>query len=74
MMWHHEKWDEQRRVLMDLEVMNSHHSPNIVEYYGSSIINVSPNIVEYYWSSIINVSPNIVEYYGHPLLMLVLIL
>lgn len=41
MIWQHDSWDEQRRVLMDLEVMNSHDSPYIVEYYGSAIINVS---------------------------------
>ena len=41
MIWQQESWEEQRRVLMDLEVMTSHHCPQIVEYYGSAIINVS---------------------------------
>ncbi|XP_019851593.1 PREDICTED: dual specificity mitogen-activated protein kinase kinase 7-like isoform X2 [Amphimedon queenslandica] len=38
MLWQHDTWEEQRRVLMDLEVMNSQHSPFIVEYYGSAIV------------------------------------
>ena len=45
MIWQHESPEEQQRVLMDLEVMTSQHSPYIVEYYGSAIINVSALII-----------------------------
>ena len=40
MLWQNDSREEHRRVLMDLEVMTSQHSPYIVEYFGSAIITV----------------------------------
>jgi mitogen-activated protein kinase kinase 7 len=39
MIWQYDSSEEQKRVLMDLEIMISQHSPYIVKYYGSAIIN-----------------------------------
>ena len=51
MIWQHDNWAEQKRILMDIEVMNSQHSPYIVGYYGSAIIKVVEGItllINYY--------------------------